>query len=435
MKILVTGAKGFVGKNLCLELKNIRDGKARCYGDLAVDEVFEYDVDSTPEELERYCKECDFVFNLAGVNRPQDPKEFMEGNFGFATVLLNTLKKYGNTCPVMLSSSQQASLTGRFGNSEYGRSKKAGENLFLQYEEEFLRNQDKSAKSAGLTPRVLIYRFPNLYGKWCRPNYNSAVATFCNNIANDLPIQVNDPSVELELLYIDDLIAEMINALKGAEHHCEFEGLEVIPAKEGKYCYCPITHKATLGQIVDLLHQFKEMPKTLLIPEIPADSFAKRLYSTYLSYLPADKAVFDLKMNCDERGSFTELVHTLNCGQVSINISKPGITKGQHWHHTKWEQFIVVKGHGLIQMRPENPDQIEKNKEHVDSLTCCHVDQNGVISYEVSGDRIQSVIMLPGYTHNIINLSDTEDLVTVMYCNEIFNPERPDTYFDKVTKE
>ena len=412
MKILVTGAKGFVGKNLCLELKNIRDGKARCYGDLAVDEVFEYDVDSTPEELERYCKECDFVFNLAGVNRPQDPKEFMEGNFGFATVLLNTLKKYGNTCPVMLSSSQQASLTGRFGNSEYGRSKKAGENLFLQYEEEFLRNQDKSAKSAGLTPRVLIYRFPNLYGKWCRPNYNSAVATFCNNIANDLPIQVNDPSVELELLYIDDLIAEMINALKGAEHHCEFEGLKVIPAEEGKYCYCPVTHKATLGQIVDLLNQFKQMPQTLMIPEIPADSFAKRLYSTYLSYLPKEGAIFDLKMNVDNRGSFTELVHTLNCGQVSINISKPGITKGEHWHHTKWEQFIVVKGHGLIQMRKEGTDEVRE--------------------YEVSGDKIQSVIMLPGYTHNIINLSDTEDLVTVMYCNEIFDPNKPDTFFDKV---
>ena len=444
MKILVTGAKGFVGKNLSLELKNIRDGKARCYGDLAVDEVFEYDVDSTPEELERYCKECDFVFNLAGVNRPQNQEEFMKGNFGFASTLLDTLKKYGNKCPVMLSSSQQASLTGRFGNSEYGRSKKAGEGLFLQYEEEFLRNQDKSAKSAGLTPRVLIYRFPNLYGKWCRPNYNSAVATFCNAVANDLPYTVNDPSVELELLYIDDLIAEMIAALKGQEHRCEFDGLEVIPAEvrthanhsrvyeNGRYCYCPVTHKATLGQIVEILQQFKQMPQTLLIPEIPADSFAKRLYSTYLSYLPADRAVFDLKMNCDERGSFTELVHTLNCGQVSINISKPGITKGQHWHHTKWEQFIVVKGHGLIQMRPENSDQIEKNKEHVDSLTCCHVDQNGVISYEVSGDRIQSVIMLPGYTHNIINLSDTEDLVTVMYCNEIFDPNKPDTFFDPV---
>lgn len=366
------------GKNLCLELKNIRDGKARCYGDLSIEEVFEYDIDSTPEELDAYCKNADFVFNLAGVNRPQNQEEFMQGNFGFASTLLDTLKKYGKTCPVMLSSSQQASLTGRFGNIEYGRSKKAGEDLFLDY-----------GKETGA--KVLVYRFPNLYGKWCRPNYNSAVATFCNNIANDLPIQVNDPSVELELLYIDDLIAEMINALKGEEHHCEFEGLEVIPAKEGKYCYCPITHKATLGQIVDLLHQFKEMSKTLLIPEIGKDSFAKRLYSTYLSYLPKEGAMFDLKMNVDNRGSFTELVHTLNCGQVSINISKPGITKGEHWHHSKWEQFIVVKGHGLIQMRKEGTDEVRE--------------------YEISGDKIQSVIMLPGYTHNIINLSDTEDLV------------------------
>lgn len=419
MKILVTGAKGFVGKNLCLELKNIRDGKARCWGDIAVDEVFEYDIDSTSEELDKYCKEAGFVFNLAGVNRPKEQSEFMEGNFGFASTLLDTLKRYGNTCPVMLSSSQQASLTGRFGNSEYGRSKKAGEDLFLQY------GMETGAK-------VLVYRFPNLYGKWCRPNYNSAVATFCNAVANDLPYTVNDPSVELELLYIDDLIAEMIGALKGEEHRCEFDGLDVMPSDNGRYCYCPVTHKATLGRIVDLLNQFKAMPKTLLIPEIPSDSFAKRLYSTYLSYLPKEGAIFDLKMNCDARGSFTELVHTLNCGQVSINISKPGITKGQHWHHTKWEQFIVVKGHGLIQMRPENPDQIEKNKELVDSLTCCHVDQNGVISYEVSGDKIQSVIMLPGYTHNIINLSDTEDLVTVMYCNEIFDPQHPDTFGDPV---
>lgn len=419
MKILVTGAKGFVGKNLCLELKNIRDGKARCWGDIAVDEVFEYDIDSTSEELDKYCKEAGFVFNLAGVNRPKEQSEFMEGNFGFASTLLDTLKRYGNTCPVMLSSSQQASLTGRFGNSEYGRSKKAGEDLFLQY------GMESGSK-------VLVYRFPNLYGKWCRPNYNSAVATFCNAVANDLPYTVNDPSVELELLYIDDLIAEMIGALKGEEHRCEFDGLDVMPSDNGRYCYCPVTHKATLGRIVDLLNQFKAMPKTLLIPEIPSDSFAKRLYSTYLSYLPKEGAIFDLKMNCDARGSFTELVHTLNCGQVSINISKPGITKGQHWHHTKWEQFIVVKGHGLIQMRPENPDQIEKNKELVDSLTCCHVDQNGVISYEVSGDKIQSVIMLPGYTHNIINLSDTEDLVTVMYCNEIFDPQHPDTFGDPV---
>ena len=458
MKILVTGAKGFVGRNLCLELNNIRDGKSRCWGlgpavrtDAhhshlyeTIDEVFEYDIDSTAEELERYCKEADFVFNLAGVNRPKDASEFMQGNFGFASTLLDTLKKYGNKCPVMLSSSQQASLTGRFGNSEYGRSKKAGEDLFLEY------GQETGAK-------VLVYRFPNLYGKWCRPNYNSAVATFCNAFANDLPYTVNDPSVELELLYIDDLIAEMIAALKGYEHRCEFDGLEVVSSEPslrsslplpdgsgplpftepraatgsegtasrpspGRYCYCPVTHKATLGQIVELLQQFKQMPQTLMIPEIPADSFAKRLYSTYLSYLPADKAVFDLKMNCDVRGSFTELVHTPGCGQVSINISKPGITKGQHWHHTKWEQFIVVKGHGLIQMRPENPrpDQIGPDGKPQ------------ILEYEVSGERIQSVIILPGYTHNIINLSDTEDLVTVMYCNEIFDPSHPDTFGDPV---
>ena len=423
MRILVTGAKGFVGKNLCAQLNNIKDGKARCYGDLKIEEVLEYDLDSTPEQLDAWCKECDFVFNLAGVNRPKDNDEFMKGNFGFASTLLDTLKKYGNVCPVMLSSSQQASLTGRFGNSEYGRSKKAGEDLFLEY-----------GKETGA--KVLVYRFPNLYGKWCRPNYNSAVATFCNNIANDLPITVNDPSVELELLYIDDLVEEMIHALKGEEHHCEFDGLEVIPMngdttgsteseksvqsvksvfeKVGRYCYCPITHHVKLGEIVDLLHKFAEMPKTLMIPEIPADSFAKRLYSTFLSYLPKEKAIFDLKMNVDPRGSFTELVHTLNCGQVSINISKPGVTKGEHWHNTKWEQFIVVSGHGLIQLRKEGTDE--------------------VLSYEVSGDKIQSVIMLPGYTHNIINLSDTEDLVTVMYCNEIFDPNRPDTYFDKVEK-
>ena len=426
MRILVTGAKGFVGKNLCAQLNNIKDGKARCYGDLTIEDIFEYDLDSTPEQLDQWCKECDFVFNLAGVNRPKDNDEFMKGNFGFASTLLDTLKAHGNNCPVMLSSSQQASLTGRFGNSEYGRSKKAGEDLFLEY-----------GKETGA--KVLVYRFPNLYGKWCRPNYNSAVATFCNNIANDLPITVNDPSVELELLYIDDLVDEMIHALKGEEHHCEFEGLEVIPMngpntdctnktddeksvqsdksvfeKVGRYCYCPITHKATLGEIVDLLHKFADMPKTLMIPEIPADSFAKRLYSTFLSYLPKDKAIFDLKMNTDPRGSFTELVHTLNCGQVSINISKPGITKGEHWHNTKWEQFIVVAGHGLIQLRKEGTDE--------------------VLNYEVSGDKIQSVIMLPGYTHNIINLSDTEDLVTVMYCNEVFDPNKPDTYFDKVEK-
>ena len=402
MKILVTGAKGFVGKNLCSQLKNIKEGKAKCYGNLVIEEVFEFDLDSTPEQVDEWCKDCDFVFNLAGVNRPQDPKDFMEGNFGFASVLLNTLKKHRNKATVMLSSSAQASLSERFGNSEYGRSKKAGEDLFLDYGKE---NDVK----------VCVYRFPNLYGKWCRPNYNSAVATFCNNIANNLPITVNDPSVELELLYIDDLVEEMICVLKGEEHHCEFEGLEVIPSAVGRYCYCPVTHKTTLGEIVNLLHRFEEMPRTLMIPEIPADSFAKRLYSTYLSYLPKENAIFDLKMNCDNRGSFTELVHTLKCGQVSINISKPGITKGEHWHHTKWEQFIVVSGHGLIRMRKEGTDE--------------------VLNYEVSGDKIQSVIMLPGYTHNIINLSDTENLVTVMYCNEIFDSNRPDTFFDKVVKE
>lgn len=409
MKILVTGAKGFVGKNLCCQLNNIKEGKARCYGDLQVDEVFEYDIDSTPEQLDSWCGECDFVFNLAGVNRPKDNDEFMKGNFGFASTLLDTLKKHHNTCPVMLSSSQQASLTGRFGNSEYGRSKKAGEDLFLEY-----------GKETGA--KVLVYRFPNLYGKWCRPNYNSAIATFCNNIANDLPIQVNDRSVQMEILYIDDLVEEMICALKGQEHHCEFEGLDVLPSAEGRYCYCPVTHKTTLGEIVDTIYECAravravpdsaEGPSTA--PEMPQDGLRYRLMSTFLSYLPKEKTIFDLKMNVDQRGSFTELVHTLNCGQVSINISKPGITKGQHWHNSKWEQFIVVSGHGLIQMRKEGTDE--------------------VLNYEVSGDKIQSVIMLPGYTHNIINLSETEDLVTVMYCNEVFNPERPDTYFDKVEK-
>ena len=409
MKILVTGAKGFVGKNLCCQLNNIKEGKARCYGDLQVDEVFEYDIDSTPEQLDSWCGECDFVFNLAGVNRPKDNDEFMKGNYGFASTLLDTLKKHHNTCPVMLSSSQQASLTGRFGNSEYGRSKKAGEDLFLEY-----------GKETGA--KVLVYRFPNLYGKWCRPNYNSAIATFCNNIANDLPIQVNDRSVQMEVLYIDDLVEEMICALKSQEHHCEFEGLDVLPSTEGRYCYCPVTHKTTLGEIVDTIYDCAravravpdsaEGPSTA--PEMPQDGLRYRLMSTFLSYLPKEKAIFDLKMNVDPRGSFTELVHTLNCGQVSINISKPGITKGQHWHNSKWEQFIVVSGHGLIQMRKEGTDE--------------------VLNYEVSGDKIQSVIMLPGYTHNIINLSETEDLVTVMYCNEVFNPERPDTYFDKVEK-
>ena len=403
MKILVTGAKGFVGRNLCAQLNNIKDGKAKCYGPLVVEAVYAYDIDSTPEELDAYCRDCDFVFNLAGVNRPQNQEEFMQGNFGFASTLLDTLKKYRNNCPVMISSSIQATLAGRFGTSEYGKSKKAGEELMFQYGEE-------------TGAKVLVYRFPNLFGKWCRPNYNSAVATFCHNMAHDLPITVNDPSVELELLYIDDLVEEMIAALKGEEHHCEFQGVETVLTEGGRYCAAPVTHKVTLGEIVNLLQQFVDMPKTILIPEIPAGSFAKKLYSTYLSYLPKEKAVFPLKMNVDARGSFTELVHTLNCGQVSINISKPGITKGQHWHHTKWEQFIVVSGHGLIQQRNENDPDGE------------------ILEYEVSGDQIQSVIMLPGYTHNIINLSDTQDLVTVMYCNEIFNPERPDTFFDPVTE-
>ena len=397
MRILVTGAKGFVGKNLCAELNNIKDGKSKCWNlNEPIEAVFEYDLGNTQEELEEWCSQCDFVFNLAGVNRPKESSEFMEGNFGFASVLLDTLKKHQNTCPVMLSSSIQATLSGRFGTSEYGKSKKAGEELFFNYA------QETGAK-------VLVYRFPNLFGKWCRPNYNSAVATFCNNIANDLPITVNDPSVDMELLYIDDLVEEMIHALKGEEHHCEFEGVETILKATGRYCAAPVTHKVKLGEIVDLLHEFAEQPKSLMIPEIPAGSFAKKLYSTYLSYLPKEKVAFPLKMNVDNRGSFTELVHTLNCGQVSINISKPGITKGQHWHHTKWEFFIVVSGHGLIQERK--------------------IDSDEVIEFEVSGENIQCVHMLPGYTHNIINLSETENLVTVMYCNEVFNPDRPDTYF------
>ena len=573
MKILVTGAKGFVGKNLCAALKNIKEGKDRRFPELKIEEIYEYDLDSTPEELDSWCKDCDFVFNLAGVNRPQNQEEFMQGNFGFASTLLDTLKKYGNKCPVMLSSSQQASLTGRFGNSEYGRSKKAGEDLFLDYERDFLRNADDADKkdsadfADGLKPRVLIYRFPNLFGKWCRPNYNSAVATFCNAFANDLPYTVNDPSVELELLYIDDLVDEMIAGLQGKEHKCEFNGLEVVPApadyadgtdcaEKYRYCYCPVTHHVTLGEIVELLKSFAEQPKTLMIPEIPVGSFAKKLYSTYLSYLPYEKTAFDLKMNVDDRGSFTELVHTLNAGQVSINISKPGITKGQHWHNTKFEQFIVVKGHGLIQQRnislsptlptregeepwntadpalyeelKEKAESMRKNsteaesamwemlrgknldakfrRQHIigdyivdfvclDSQLVVEIDggyhndpeqkeldrqrtnflqskgfsvlrftneevigntdetlgiiknalkhltpsplegeiERGlVLNWFVSGDHIQAVHMLPGYTHNIINLSDTEDLVTVMYCNEIFDPQRPDTFFEKV---
>lgn len=400
MKILVTGAKGFVGKNLCAQLKNIRDGKARNYG-VSVSDVYEYDLDSTPEELDAWCAQADFVFNLAGVNRPQNQEEFMAGNFGFASTLLDTLKKHGNTCPVMLSSSIQATLAGRFGTSEYGKSKKAGEELFFDY------SRETGAK-------VLVYRFPNLFGKWCRPNYNSAVATFCNAFANDLPYTVNDPSVELELLYIDDLVDEMISALKGEEHHCEFDGVETVLREDGRYCAATVTHKVTLGEIVELLKSFADQPRTLMIPEIPAGSFAKKLYSTYLSYLPYEKAAFDLKMNVDERGSFTELVHTLSCGQVSINISKPGITKGQHWHNTKFEQFIVVAGHGLIQQRNLNDPE------------------GKVLEWEVSGDHIQAVHMLPGYTHNIINLSEKEDLVTVMYCNEVFNPDKPDTFFEPV---
>lgn len=401
MKILVTGAKGFVGKNLCAQLNTIKDGKDRRFPGLSIDAVYEYDIDNTAEELDAWCKDCDFVFNLAGVNRPKDQSEFMTGNFGFASTLLDALKKHGNKCPVMLSSSIQATLAGRFGTSEYGKSKKAGEELFFDY-----------SKETGV--KVLVYRFPNLFGKWCRPNYNSAVATFCNAFANDLPYTVNDPSVELELLYIDDLIDEMICALHGKEHHCEFDGVETVMKADGRYCAATVTHKVTLGEIVELLKSFAEQPATLMIPEIPAGSFAKKLYSTYLSYLPYEKTAFDLKMNVDERGSFTELVHTLNAGQVSINISKPGITKGQHWHNTKFEQFIVVKGHGLIQQRNLNDSE------------------GKVLEWEVDGDHIQAVHMLPGYTHNIINLSDTEDLVTVMYCNEIFDSSHPDTFFEKV---
>lgn len=402
MKILVTGAKGFVGRNLCEELKNIRDGKARHYGELAVDTVYEYDIDSTQEELEYYCEQADFVFNLAGVNRPKDEREFMEGNFGFASTLLDLLQRYGNRCPVMLSSSIQASLAGRYANSEYGKSKRAGEELFFSY-----------GREHGV--EVLVYRFPNLFGKWCRPNYNSVVATFCYNTAHDLPIQVNDRSTELEMLYIDDLVAEMIEAMVGRAHHCNYSGIEPQPASDGAYCYCPITHRVTLGEIVDLLNEFVKLPKTLLVPELPKRSFAKKLFSTYLSYLPKEKTIYDLKMNEDHRGSFTELLHTISCGQVSVNISKPGITKGEHWHHSKWELFIVVKGHALIQERKIGSEE--------------------VIEFEVSGDRIQAVYMLPGYTHNIINLSATEELVTVMWANELFNPNLPDTFAEKVEQD
>lgn len=401
MKILVTGAHGFVGKNLCAQLNNIKDGKARNYP-VKISEVMEYDLDTPTELLDVFCKKADFVFNLAGVNRPQNQEEFMQGNFGFASTLLDTLKKHRNTCPVMLSSSIQATLIGRYGESDYGKSKLAGEELFFRYEKE-------------TGAKVLVYRFPNLFGKWCRPNYNSVVATFCNNIANGLPIQVNDRNVKLEMLYIDDLVEEMIAALMGQEHRCEFDGLETVLQDNGKYCAVPITHKVTLGEIVDLLHTFAEQSTTLMIPEIPDQSFAKKLYSTYLSYLPKEKVAFPLKMNVDERGSFTELLRTGKCGQVSVNISKPGITKGQHWHHTKWEFFIVVSGHGLIQQRKIGSDE--------------------VIEFDVSGDKIEAVHMLPGYTHNIINLSDTENLVTVMWANELFDPNHPDTFFEKVMGE
>ena len=402
MKILVTGAHGFVGRNLVSQLRNIRDGKARNYALSGEElEIFEYDVDTDPSLLDNYCRQADFVFNLAGVNRPKDTSEFMKGNFGFASTLLETLKKHGNRCPVMLASSIQATLVGRYAASDYGRSKLAGEELFFAY------SRETGAK-------VLVYRFPNLFGKWCRPNYNSAVATFCYNTAHDLPLQVNDPSTRLELLYIDDLVEEMLAALEGKEHRCEFNGVETILQEDGRYCAAPVTHKVTLGEIVELLHAFSRQPATLVMPEIPPHSFAKKLYSTYLSYLPKEKVAFPLKMNVDARGSFTELLRTENCGQVSVNISKPGITKGEHWHHSKWEFFMVVSGHALIRERKIGTDE--------------------VLEFEVSGREIKAVHMLPGYTHNIINLSETEDLVTVMWANEAFDPSRPDTYYEPVKK-
>lgn len=397
MNILVTGAKGMVGTALCNNLKNIRDGKNRTR-DIKVDDIYEYDIDSSLEELDEYCRKADFVFNLAGVNRPKDPEEFMKGNFGFASQLLDTLKKYSNKATIMLSSSIQATLAGRFGNSEYGRSKKAGEELFFKYEEE-------------TGAKVAVYRFPNLMGH-SRPKYNSAVSTFCWAVANDEEYTVNDRSTELELLYIDDLVDGMFDLLEGEEQHCEFDGVETVLKEDGRYCCVPVTHKVTLGEIVDLLESFKQQPVNLLMPKMPEGSFAKKLFSLYLSYLPADKFKYALKMNCDNRGSFTELVHTEDCGQVSINISKPGITKGQHWHNSKWEQFIVVHGHGLIQERNINTGE--------------------KVEFEVSGDKIESVYMIPGWTHNIINLSETEDLVTVMTCNEIFNPNKPDTFHEDV---
>jgi len=399
MNILVTGAKGFVGKNLAEALKNIKDGKDRTRPEIQIDEIYLYDIDSPADELERACEKADFVFNLAGVNRPVNNEEFYEGNFGFASTLLNTLKKYNNSCPVMLSSSIQATLLGRYAGSDYGKSKKAGEDLFFAYGTE-------------VGAKVLVYRFPNVFGKWCRPNYNSAVATFCNNIANDLPIQVNDRSTLLELVYVDDIVTEMLDALEGKEHHCEFDGVDTVLDESGKFCAVPVTHKVTLGEIVDLLESFKAQPVSLMMPEIPDNSFSKKLYSTYLSYLPKEKVSFPLKMNVDDRGSFTELLKTEKCGQFSVNISKPGITKGQHWHHSKWEFFIVVSGKGLIQMRKIGSDE--------------------VLDFYVSGDKIEAVHMLPGYTHNIINLSETENLVTVMWANESFDPNHPDTFFEPV---
>ena len=407
MKVLVTGSAGFLGRNLIENLKNIRDGKNRTRLALSIQTIYEYDVNNTQEDLDRFCTDCDFVFNLAGVNRPKDAAEFKAGNFGFASTLLDTLKKHGNRCPVMLSSSIQATLAGRFGTSEYGISKRDGEDLFFRYAEE-----------TGAI--VYVYRFPNLVGKWVRPNYNSAVGTFCNNIANDLPITVNDPSVELELLFAEDLVEEMYNAMEGHPHRCVYpatgeegyDGLTPKAVEDGRYCYAPVTHKATLGRIVELLHMFHDQPQTLIMPQIAPGSFEKKLYSMYLSYLPKEKVAFDLKMNCDDRGSFTELLKTIDHGQFSVNISKPGITKGQHWHNSKWEFFIVVSGHGLIQERKIGTDE--------------------VIEFEVTGEKIQAVHMLPGYTHNIINLSETENLVTLMWANEIFDPEHPDTFFEPV---
>lgn len=398
MKILVTGARGFVGRNLCARLRNIRDGKDRSTG-LNVSEIFEYDIDSSPEELDRYCREADFVFNLAGVNRPENPEDFRRGNFGFASELLASLEKHGNRCPVMLSSSIQASLTGRYAGHPYGESKRAGEELFFDY-------------SARTGAKVLVYRFPNLFGKWCRPNYNSAVATFCHNIAHELPVQVSDPAVELELLYIDDLVDEMILALQGREHRCEYSGTEATAKADGRFCFVPITHKATLGLIVETLRRFSGMPRTLEVPDLTPGGFEKKLYSTYLSYLPAEKFIYDLKMNRDERGSFTEMIRTASAGQFSVNISRPGITKGQHWHDTKNEKFLVVSGQGLIRLRKEGEEEVTE--------------------FRVSGERLQVVEMIPGYTHSIVNISDSEDLVTLMWCNEPFNPNKPDTFFDPV---